>query len=236
MKTILSRGSSSLLLILTSCSSLPFSTSEGPRCPLVTATTQKYPSSSLNGAPRSIRRELEMTFDCVQTHEPERIWASELPKNVIQAKEDFENRKRLPNQKTYGAVARSYTLEDKTAKEIDSDMKHLGCKKESAWILKYPENKPIIYQGKKLPLISYLCSDGSVVRIKPQGDATSPYRPQPHGSIALRYPYDSQYRNFDDEVSKVDNEGNLLPKSPRELKDKTLVNEWAEDAHTDLEI
>lgn len=176
---------------------------------------------------------------------PDRIWTKEPNAKLKHAIQDYREKKVLASGQIYGAVARNYSLLNKCAEEVQKEMIQQNCK-EKTDVLKAPKtNQPLLNQkGQTIPLLVYLCEDGSVVRLKPEGDPTSKFKPQPLASKALRYPFDSKFENFDDEVVKVDNFGNAIPKWTKDMNPELtkpgeqadFIQGWADDAHTDLKL
>jgi hypothetical protein len=175
--------------------------------------------------------------------QPDQIWAPGVDPKVKNATSDFLARKKLPNGKIYGDSIRTFSLEGQCLKDLDQKLRQMECERKDDVIKEPQSKKPILTaEGKRVPLWVYLCSDGGVVRIKPEGDSTNKRRPQPHSSKALRYPFNSKFETFDDEIVKIDNSGNPIPKWPKDLdttflstQDKTpYLDSWANDAHTDL--
>lgn len=179
-----------------------------------------------------------------QKKHPQLIWNSTISDQTREALKAYQKHQSLSNGLVYGDSVRYLNLEGKSAQTIDSSLQKKDCLKRSDF-LKNPKNQEALLdsQGKKIPLLVYLCPDGGVVRIKPMGDPTSKFRTQPHSSKSLRYPADSPYLTFDDEMLKVDNQGYPIPKWTKDLNPdaggKTFppsqfIEGWAEDAHTDL--
>jgi hypothetical protein len=79
--------------------------------------------------------------------------------------------------------------------------------------------------------------------VKPDGDPTSKFRPQPHASKSVRSPPDGDYRNFEDEGFKVDNDENPMPKWAKDAKNAhsagskealDFMDGMADNSHTNL--
>lgn len=138
-----------------------------------------------------------------------------------------------PNGTQFGNIAKQLQFVIPTIDEVEEAMKNYECRKQVD-VLKGLDG--IAYKtskGNTIPLWVWMCGDGTVVRIKPFGDPTSKFNRKPHGSVALRYPCDAPYNSFEDEMMKVDNNGNPIPKWARELdsKDPEMVESWAHAAH-----
>ncbi len=174
---------------------------------------------------------------------PSQIWAAQVNEKLKQTVTDFNAHRALENGAEYGKSIRTLELQGKCAADLDQELSQMSCKRVND-VLKEPKhNQPLRTQdGKTIPMISYLCPDGGVVRVKPSGDPMSRFRPQPHASKSLRYPYDSTFETFDDEIVKVDNHGNAIPKWVKDLnlneistdQKSAYIEDWANDAHTDL--
>lgn len=185
---------------------------------------------------------MEEFLEAIHEH-PEQVWSERLNPKAKIAIRDYDGHLKLKNGMYYGESVRHFDLRKRNAREIDDQMRKTHCERKSD-VLKNPNTGKALqdFAGNVIPLIIYLCPDGGVVRIKPNGDPTSKFRPQPHGSKALRFPFDSKFESFDDEVVKVDNFGNAIPKWTQDMnpafqvKDshRNLIEGWAEDAHTDL--
>jgi hypothetical protein len=177
--------------------------------------------------------------------DPHQIWSSTLDMNQKEAIHHFNARTKLKNGMIYGDSVRKLDIRNKCAAELNALLRHMNCEFQQD-VLKEPSSRQPIYtrEGKSIPMHVYLCPDGGAVRIKPSGDPTSRYRPQPQASKALRYPYNSSFKSFDDEMVKVDHMGNPIPKWGKDLnldavsKDQKslFLEDWANDAHADLNL
>lgn len=177
---------------------------------------------------------------------PDQIWASELSPKVKAALLAYRKHERVgPRHLEYGKSVRNLSLAGKTFEDLDAAITGMHCKKNED-VLKNPTTqKPSLDSaGHTIPMLVYLCPDGGVFRIKPQGDPTSRFRPEPHASKSLRFPYNSQFKSFDDEILKVDNQGRPVPKWAKDLnpmaqdsqRQKDFISGWADDAHTNLRM
>jgi hypothetical protein len=141
-----------------------------------------------------------------------------------------------PNGLKFGGIAQQLQFVIPTLDEVEESMKQFECKKRVD-VLRGLDNQPYTTpKGNTIPLWVWMCTDGTIVRIKPFGDPTSKFNRKPHGSVALRYPCDAPYNSFDDEMMKVDTNGNPIPKWARELdsKDPEVIETWAHAAHFSL--
>lgn len=171
------------------------------------------------------------------------IWSDDLSPITQAALAEYQSRKNLDNGLVYGDSVRNLDLSQNNLTDIDRALLGLRCTQKKDWIREPKRNTPIRdSKGRKLPMIIYLCPDGGVVRVKPAYDSSNKFIPQPHAVKSLRYPADSAFESFNDEALKIDNEGNPIPKWPKDMtrffaddaKQKELMDGWAEDAHTDL--
>ncbi|MBS1959996.1 MAG: hypothetical protein JST80_11020 [Bdellovibrionales bacterium] len=145
----------------------------------------------------------------------------------------YANGEACPSGAKVGATARDLQFVLPTLDEVEESMKTHECKKHID-VLKGLDGKAYTTKrGNTIPLWVWMCSDGTVVRVKPFGDPTSKFNRKPHGSVALRYPCDAKYETFDDEMFKFDANGNPIPKWARELdsKDPDTIETWAHAAH-----
>ncbi len=182
-------------------------------------------------------------FFQAENFETQSLWSSEISEKVKLTIQDYQTQKKISQDHYYGNSMRNLDLRNLCPQDIDAKMKALSCPRTED-VLKEPKHHTPLKtkDGKTILMIVYTCPDGGNVRVKPNGDPTSRFRPQPQVSKSLRYPYDSKFENFDDEVVKVDNEGQLLPKGIQDLnlknvneEDKeTYIKKWADRAHTDL--
>ncbi len=164
------------------------------------------------------------------------LFSPALTGNAKLALQDFLKQKILPNKKIYGQSVREYKMDGKTADQIDAEMKQLKCKKQVTEIQDPKTHEPILVQGKSSPLWSYLCPDGGFVRIKPKGDPSSKFLPQPHGSKGMRYPYNSEFKTFDDEAFKINEDGKPSPKWPKDMIRDVNLSCWSRDVHKNLTV
>lgn len=183
-------------------------------------------------------------YQLFQTHQPSIIWSPKINHKIKKTLIDFKDHKLLVNGLHYGDSVRNFSLNEKTAVQITVAMKELNCEEKDDFLQHPKTHLPISDKnGQKVPMTVFLCPDGGVIRVKPEGDPTSRFRPQPHASKSLRYPYNSQFESFDDEMVKVNNRGEAVPKWAQDLNPsltmdpivkKEIIEEWANDAHTDL--
>jgi hypothetical protein len=143
---------------------------------------------------------------------------------------------------SYGKQIRGLRLHNATLEEIDQTLLERGFEKIVTVILTPFNNAPLLdAQGCTIPMWIYRHSDGSVVRVKPNGDSTSKYRPLPTVVKACVYPPDCKTLTFDDEVFKVSKTSDTaIPKHASDLQNIFQVGsreasvyetDWAETAH-----
>jgi len=161
-----------------------------------------------------------------------------LSPNTEQSLRDYLAHQKLNNGLEYGSFVRNFHLKGESSQSIREKLSHALCRLKEDVIREPKENTPILDKmGNTAPIWIWLCADGGIIRIKPKGDPTSKFRPEPHGSKALRYPPTGMFHGFSDETLKIDEAGNPLPKWPADLqsKDPKVINDWANAVHTDLE-
>ena len=188
-------------------------------------------------------------FSQVQERRPELIWAKDLTPALRASLDAYRGHKTLSNGVEYGSVIRSLNLAPLCVSEIENWANEHACKRQDDVIKSAKDNQPLHdAQGKTIPLVSFLCPDGGVIRMKPEGDPTQPKNSHPNAVKAMRFFGVNRYSDFSDEAFKVDNAGLPIPKWPKELNtnlpglssDKKArelyIDEWAHDAHTQLKL
>lgn len=174
-------------------------------------------------------------FSALLREHPEKVWVESISSPLKAAIQAYNSKEKLKNGKVYGASVRNYSLEGKCPAEVEKDMKQLGCAKKEDVIREPAKNSPIVGpDGRTSPIWQFVCADGGVVKIKPEGDPTSKFTPFPHGSRTLRYPAEAEYRDYRDEIAKVSEEGQIVPRSPADLGPKNLVDAWSKTSHIPL--
>lgn len=154
----------------------------------------------------------------------------------------YRNHLQMPNGLKYGDSVRDLDLSNLSADEIDALLTARGFTVELT-ALRDLKGEPIVVDGAVVPIRIYTHPDGGTVRVKPAGDPTSRFMPQPHLVKSLRWPYDAPGDGFEHEGLKVSNSGAPLPRLPSETKvtrhhvgAKKYFDHWAALAHTDLKI
>lgn len=186
------------------------------------------------------------SFYKILKQDPQSIWSVAISDKVKTTLGDYNSHKIIyidGRALEYGGSVRDFNVQGLSFVAIEEGMQQRQCKKEIDYV-KDPQTHNFVKdaQGDTVLMIVFLCPDGGVVRVKPKGDPTSKFRPMPHASKSLRYPHNAAYKNFDDEIIKVDNNGYAIPKWAKDLKiiskDKNIqdqwVEDWANDAHTNL--
>lgn len=152
---------------------------------------------------------------------------------------DYLHHQKLKNGVEYGSFVRKFRLKGESADSIKEKLNHAPCDLQVDVIREPKGNTPIKdKRGRTAPIWIWLCNDGGIIRIKPDGDPSNAFRPQPHGSKSLRYPPIGKFHGFKDETLKLDEEGKAYPKWPKDLKSKDpqVINDWANATHTNLRI
>jgi hypothetical protein len=177
--------------------------------------------------------------------DPDAVWSDTLDPEVRQSVQEYKSGKTLATGQVYGASVKALDLRGKTAAEIDEILLNRGFKRFADVIRDPKTHQPLLdASGRQTPMIVYVHADGGMVRVKPQGDPTSKFRPQPDLSKSVRHPYDADYRDYSREAFKVDSLGRPLPKSPADLKNPyegtplkdTFADGWADTVHIDVKV
>lgn len=181
---------------------------------------------------------LAFLFGCSSGPAPKPDFNEKVSSEVLASKEMYEHHAKLPNGLFYGDSVRNLNLRGETASSLSAVMKKMGCPLTEDVIREPSKNEPVKdKEGHTSPIWIWTCADGGVVRAKPEGDPTNKFRPQPHASKALRYPVNgTKVASFNEETAKIDNEGHILPKWPKDLNttNSDSINDWANATHTDL--
>ncbi len=172
------------------------------------------------------------------------IWSPNIPPEVQQALQEFEERHHLKTGEIYGDSVRTLHIEGKTAKQLEADLLQKGFAEKHDFIRDPVTHEPIRNtSGEKMIMDIFTSHDGGMVRVKPMGDPINRFRPQPQAVKAVLYPPNASPENFDFEAFKVDADGTALPKWEKDfsgLIDKNtpagreLLDGWADDTHINL--
>lgn len=189
------------------------------------------------------REQTAKIYDLIHENCVAKIWKSDISRQEKQAIQGFTKKKSHLQSGAYGQSIRELELDGKSAAQISSILNQKKCTQREDFLRKRGVGEfELDAQGKKIPMTTFICADGGVVRFKPAGDPHSRFRPQPHGSKSLMNFGVQRYEDFADEVAKVDRHGRILPKSPHSLArifpnpqwHDDWVDGWAELAHFDL--
>jgi hypothetical protein len=184
-------------------------------------------------------------FAGVMERRPEAIWAQSISKQLRESVEAFQQHKKLPNGVVYGSTIRDLNLTRTCEEDIFAWAKKHGCSRKNDFIKNPADNSPRLdARGKTIPLVSLLCKDGGVIRLKPEGDPTYKKNPDPNAVKAMRFFGVDRYDSFEDEAFKIDDAGMPIPKWSKDLnvelpeltsgdRDR-YIEEWAKDAHSPL--
>ncbi len=171
------------------------------------------------GAPSArVASDLNLGFQELLAKNPAMIWNTQLTPRTEQAIQAFK-------RGILGRSVRDLDLRNKTADAVRTELKNRGFKAEMGVIKDVQTGKPVInpVTGKPVPMEIWTHADGGMVRLKPEGDPTSRFRPQAHLSISVLYPPGASGHDFNNEAFKVDYKGNPLPK-------------WATDARNPFNV
>lgn len=144
--------------------------------------------------------------------DPSKVWTASPTARVEAAIASYRQGK-------LGESVRELDLRRQTVNEVRDVLKAKGFSVEQGHITDVRTGKPAVnpVTGEIIPMEIWTHPDGGMVRVKPEGDPTSKFRPQPHLSVSVKYPPDASGHDFNNEAFKVDHAGNPLPK-------------WAKDA------
>ena len=144
-----------------------------------------------------------------------------------------------------GASVKGLSLQGLPAAAVRQQLRAAGFKLEMGAVMDFRTGKPVINPatGRPVPMEIWSHADGGMVRIKPEGDPTSQFRPQPHLSVSVKYPPDASGHDFNNEAFKVDAAGNPLPKWAKDAANpfgehtpagKQFLDDLAARTHLDL--
>lgn len=177
---------------------------------------------------------------------PDEIWSEKITPNVKSALNDFSSSKKIEQGLIYGNSVKTLRIDGLNAKQLDRELVRRGFTKHRSVVHDPVTKKPVLdFQGREIIMDAYTHPDGGMVRVKPNGDVTSKYRPQPHASKSVRYPADASYENFEFEAFKVDDLGMPLPKWSKDIrnpygnntpKGAPFLDNWADDTHINLQL
>lgn len=184
---------------------------------------------------------LGLTLGTADAARPERFTLSRKGKAHSQkAWSSYRHRMRLPNGLRYGDSVRNLDLSNLSQQQIWELLMSKGFK-FVVTVLRDKAGDPIVVNGKTIPLHLFTHADGGTVRVKPDGDPTSRFMPQPHLVKSVRWPYDAPGDGFQHEGIKVSNAGAPLPRTviemsrrKRHISAKSFADRWASQAHTDV--
>jgi hypothetical protein len=162
------------------------------------------------------------------------LWGPQATESTRAAVARFYRGERLANGLPYGASMKRILVRGKHYSALEAELEKEGCRKIEDHLRDPKSHEPALCAEKKIPQVIFDCPDGGMVRIKPQGDPCSKFRPQPHSVKAVREPFNASVSDFSKEAFKVDDSARAIPKSPAELSRELNADEWAEDAHSDL--
>lgn len=154
----------------------------------------------------------DMGFVEMVAKNPALVWNTSLTPRTQQAIESFK-RGQLGNS------VRDLDFRNMTAQQVRGELKKRGFSCDMGTIKDVRTGQPVVNPrtGKTVPMEIWSSPDGGMVRIKPEGDPTSRFRPQPHLSVSVKYPPSADGHDFNDEAFKVDYKGNPMPKWAKDL-------------------
>lgn len=151
------------------------------------------------------------SFGDLVASEPAKVWAPNLTPRMEAALAAYRAGK-------LGESVRELDLRRKSVQECREALVAKGFTVEHGHITDVRTGKPAVHPetGEAIPMEIWTHPDGGMVRIKPEGDPTSKFRPQAHLSKSVKYPPDASGHDFNNEAFKVDAEGRPLPKWPKD--------------------
>lgn len=165
-----------------------------------------------------VANDQNLGFQELLAKNPSLIWNTQLTPRTEQAISAFK-------RGLLGKSVRDLDLRDLGADEVRGELKKRGFQREMGVIKDVRTGQPVINPrtGRPVPMEIWTHADGGMVRLKPEGDPTSRFRPQAHLSISVLYPPGASGHDFNNEAFKVDYTGNPLPK-------------WATDARNPFAV
>lgn len=160
------------------------------------------------GSPSSrVAAEQNMGFQEILAKNPAMIWSTALTPRTEQALKAYA-------RGILGKSVQQMDLRDKTSQEVRQELTKRGFQREMGVIKDVRTGQPVINPktGKAVPMEIWTHADGGMVRLKPDGDPTSRFRPQAHLSISVLYPPGASGHDFNNEAFKIDHNGRPLPK------------------------
>lgn len=178
------------------------------------------------------------TFNEVLAKNPGEVWATNLTPRMEAALAAYRAGK-------LGESVRELDLRRMNVAQCRETLKAKGFTVEQGHITDVRTGKPAVHPetGEAIPMEIWTHPDGGMVRIKPEGDPTSKFRPQAHLSKSVKYPPDASGHDFNNEAFKVDAEGRALPKWPKDAKPtvgvdtpagKKFLDDLADATHLNL--
>jgi hypothetical protein len=185
-------------------------------------------------APRAAHASL--FSDWLEQH-PDRVFSASCSSDTRRAVSEYQSRS------GYAASLRSLTIAGLTAGQLDRLLLSKGFERHDDWI-RDPSTHELKLDaaGRPMRMLVYTHADGGMVRVKPDGEPTSRFRPQPHAVKSARWPPDADYRDFTKKAFKVDGRGRALPKWPADLYNpyadtalkSTFEDGWGDTVHVNL--
>ncbi|MEB3223714.1 MAG: hypothetical protein VKS61_16690 [Candidatus Sericytochromatia bacterium] len=184
--------------------------------------------------------DLNLGFAELVARNPDLVWSTQMTPRTEQAIKAFK-------AGHLGASVKALDLRGLEVGEVRVELKRRGFTVQQAHVVDIHTGQPKRHPGtgRPIPMEIWTHPDGGVVRIKPEGDPLSRYRPQPHLSIAVRYPPKASASDFNNEAFKVDHTGLPLPKWAADARNPHAANspagmrfldDLASRTHVDLPV
>lgn len=191
------------------------------------------------GAPSArVANDQNLGFQELLAKNPSLIWNTQLTPRTEQAISAYK-------RGILGKSVQNLDLRNKTADEVRTELVKRGFQREMGVIKDVRTGQPVINPrtGRAVPMEIWTNADGGMVRLKPEGDPTSRFRPQAHLSISVLYPPGASGHDFNNEAFKVDHRGNPLPKWATDARNpfaaaspagKKFLDDLASQTHINL--
>ncbi len=142
----------------------------------------------------------------------------QVTQNTVFALKDMKMGKRLPNGFIYGATALNYRFVNEPLEDLVQRLRKMGMSEDKGFVKRLGRYEDLQNtKGEKIPMLFFTHPDGSVIRIKTEGNPSNPYVSWPNLTISIRYPYNASIDDFSNETVKLDGKGHILPKTVDEL-------------------
>lgn len=193
---------------------------------------------STPAAPAAPRLLAPASFAEVLRQNPAQVWNTELTARTRVALAAF-------HRGELGSSVKKLNLQGLPVAAVRERLTAGGFTREMGVVMDVRTGRPAVNPttGRPVPMEIWSHPDGGMVRVKPEGDPTSQFRPQPHLSVSVKYPPDASGHDFNNEAFKVDFQGHPLPKWAKDAANphgaqtpagKQFLDDLAARTHLDL--